>query len=121
MLRSPRRLGTQSRECFAINSRPFTWRAWTYSLAFSSRLVSCSSSLVSCRRSSVLDWQTLGRRMFEVFQSGCLTLQKLKTGGTQCVLVQHQQVNVGPGGQAVVAARVGGGSRTRGRRGKNRR
>ena len=57
-------------------------------------------------------------RLFEVYQSGCLTLQKLKTGGTQRVVVQHQQlVQVGPGGQAVVAGKVGG-SRTRGRRRK---
>ncbi len=31
-------------------------------------------------------------RMFEVYQSGCLTLLRLKTRGTQRVLVQHQQV-----------------------------
>jgi hypothetical protein len=51
-------------------------------------------------------------RMFEVYQSGCLTLQKLKTRGRQPVIVQH--VNVGPGGQAVVAGRVDRGSRKRG-------
>jgi hypothetical protein len=51
-------------------------------------------------------------RMFEVYQSGCLTLQKLKTGGRQRVIVQH--VSVGPGGQAVVAGRVDRGSRGRG-------
>lgn len=59
-------------------------------------------------------------RQLEIYQSGCLTLQKLKTGGRQQVLVQHQQVNVGPGGQAVVAGRLGRGSRTGGTR-KNRR
>lgn len=57
-------------------------------------------------------------RLFEVYQSGCLTLQKLKTGGTQRVVVQYQQVNVEPGGQAVVAGTLAGGSRTRGRRRK---
>jgi hypothetical protein len=51
-------------------------------------------------------------RMFEVYQSGCLTLQKLKTRGKQHVIVQH--VNVGPGGQAVVAGRLSRGSRKRG-------
>ena len=45
--------------------------------------------------------------MMDVYQAGCLTLQKLKTQGTQRVLVQYQQVNVGPGGQAVVAGKVG--------------
>jgi hypothetical protein len=42
-------------------------------------------------------------RLFEVYQSGCLTLQKLKTRGRQYVVVQHQQVNVASGGQAIVA------------------
>jgi hypothetical protein len=34
-------------------------------------------------------------RQLEIYQTGCLTLQKPKTGGRQQVLVQHQQVNVG--------------------------
>ena len=34
-------------------------------------------------------------RQLEIYQTGCLTLQKLKTGVRQQVLVQHQQVNVG--------------------------
>jgi hypothetical protein len=29
-------------------------------------------------------------RLFEVYQSGCLVVQKLKTGGTQRVVVQDQ-------------------------------
>jgi hypothetical protein len=53
-------------------------------------------------------------RLFEVYQSGCLTLQKLKTKGTQRVVVEYQQVNVADGGQAVVTARLGRGSRRRG-------
>jgi hypothetical protein len=53
-------------------------------------------------------------RMMDVYQAGSLTLQKLKTRGTQHVLVQYQQVNVGDGGQAVVAGRVGRGSRNPG-------
>jgi hypothetical protein len=52
-------------------------------------------------------------RLMDVYQAGCLTLLKLQTRGTQRVLVQHQQVNVGPGGQAIVAAEIPG-SRTRG-------
>ena len=60
-------------------------------------------------------------RMFEVYQSGCLTLLKLKAGGTQRIIVQQQQVNVGSGGQAVVAGRLREGSRKRGRGGKNAR
>jgi len=54
-------------------------------------------------------------RVFEVYQSACLTLQKLKTKGQQHVVVSYQQVNVAPGGKALVAGRVGRGSRRRGR------
>jgi hypothetical protein len=46
-------------------------------------------------------------RMMDVYQNGCLVLQKLKTKGTQRVVVQYQQVNVGDGGQALVASKVG--------------
>ena len=46
-------------------------------------------------------------RLFEAFQTDCLTLQKLKTGGRQHVVVQHQQVNVGQGGQVNVAGKHG--------------
>ena len=55
-------------------------------------------------------------RLCEAFQSGCLVQQKLKTGGQQRVLVQHQQVNVGQGAQAVVAGRIDRRRRTRVRR-----
>lgn len=58
-------------------------------------------------------------RLMDVYQAGCLALQKLKTSGTQRVLVQYQQVNVGDGGQAVVAGRIGRGSRSRGKGHKN--
>jgi hypothetical protein len=49
-------------------------------------------------------------RMFEAYQSGCLTLQKLQTRGQQHVIVQHQQVNVAEGGQAIVTARAAAGA-----------
>jgi hypothetical protein len=59
-------------------------------------------------------------RMMDVYQNGCLVLQKLKTKGTQRVVVQYQQVNVNEGGQAVVAGKVGarvrGGTRRKRRR-----
>jgi len=54
-------------------------------------------------------------RMMDAYQNGCVVLQKLKTKGTQRVLVQYQQVNVEAGGQAVVAGRLGRGSRKGGR------
>ena len=58
-------------------------------------------------------------RMFEACQSAALTLQKLKLGGTQRVLVQYQQqVNVESGGQAVVASQMKRASRIGGRRRK---
>jgi hypothetical protein len=43
-------------------------------------------------------------RMMQVFQEGLLTLQKLKTGGKQTMVVQHVQVS--EGGQAVIAGSV---------------
>src|SRR5262249_20240726 len=46
-------------------------------------------------------------RLFDCYQTSCLMLQKLKSGGKQHVVVQYQQqVNVSKGGQAVVAAKV---------------
>jgi len=42
--------------------------------------------------------------MTAAFQQGMLTLQRLRTGGQQQVLVQHQYLtNVADGGQAIVA------------------
>lgn len=52
-------------------------------------------------------------RLFEVAQAACLTLQRMKTGGKQHVVVQH--VTVSEGGQAVVAGHLEGGRRRRGR------
>jgi len=51
-------------------------------------------------------------RLLSVYQSGLLTLQKLRTGGSQTVTVQH--VNVQPGGQAVIGNVGGGGGERRG-------
>ena len=45
-------------------------------------------------------------RMSGSFQQGIGTLQRLRSGGRQVVTVQH--VNVNEGGQALVAAQVGG-------------
>ena len=58
-------------------------------------------------------------RFFDVFQNGCLTLQRLQNGGQQRVVVQYQQqVNVAEGGQAIVAGKLKRGSRNR--RGRSR-
>ncbi len=46
-------------------------------------------------------------RMMQMYQEGLLTLQKLRTGGKQTVLVQHVQVS--EGGQAVIAGSVASG------------
>ena len=48
----------------------------------------------------------IAARMMAMAQQGVITLQKLKTGGTQNVVVQH--VYVQSGGQAVVGALQGG-------------
>lgn len=50
-------------------------------------------------------------RMMQIFQEGLLTLQRLKTGGRQTMIVQHVQVS--DGGNALVAASVNGGSPSR--------
>ena len=47
------------------------------------------------------------------FQSGLLTLQKMRSGGKQVVQVVHQHVAVSEGGQAVVAGNLEGGGRRR--------
>jgi hypothetical protein len=43
-------------------------------------------------------------RMMESYQHGMLTIQKVRSGGQQTVVVQH--VNVGDGGRAMVAGQV---------------
>lgn len=48
-------------------------------------------------------------RAMEVFQRGLLTLQRLRTGGQQTVIVQH--VQVADGGQAVIGQVQTGGSK----------
>ena len=60
-------------------------------------------------------------RLAASYQSGFLALQRVRSGGHQVVTVQH--VHVGEGGQAVVAAKVGGkgGGGTPGRGRGNRR
>jgi len=55
----------------------------------------------------VVKYINAAARLMDVYQNGCLTLQKLKMRGTQRVVVQYQQVNVGDGGQAVVAGKLG--------------
>ena len=46
-------------------------------------------------------------RAMQVYQEGLLTLQKLRTGGKQTVVVQHVQVS--EGGQAVITGSVASG------------
>ena len=48
-------------------------------------------------------------RMMQVYQEAFLTLQKIRSGGRQTVMVQHVQVS--DGGQAVIAGSVKGGGR----------
>jgi hypothetical protein len=50
-------------------------------------------------------------RFMEVYQGAFLTLMKVRTGGKQTVVVQHQQVNVSDGGQAVIAGNIKAGGR----------
>jgi hypothetical protein len=53
-------------------------------------------------------------RMMMAFQQGMVTLDKLRAGGKQTILVQHVQLN--DGGQAVVAGKVRGGAKGEGRK-----
>jgi hypothetical protein len=55
-------------------------------------------------------------RLMEVFQSGAQALQRLRTGGTQRVVVQHQQLVVAQEGHAVVVNNPPDRSKRRGRR-----
>jgi hypothetical protein len=48
-------------------------------------------------------------RAFGGYDDGWLALARIRRGGKQTVTVVHQNVAVGPGGQAVVAGNVGGG------------
>jgi hypothetical protein len=62
----------------------------------------------SAERASVQGVRLAGAvaRMMASYQSGLLTLQRLRTGGRQVVTVQH--VTIEDGGQAVVAGKVSG-------------
>jgi len=54
-------------------------------------------------------------RMMQVYQEALLTLQKIRTGGKQVVVVQHVQVS--QGGQAVIAGSMEAGDRGAGEHG----
>ena len=49
-------------------------------------------------------------RAFGAYNDGMLALDRIRRGGKQTVTVVHQNVAVGPGGQAVVAGNVRGGA-----------
>jgi hypothetical protein len=53
-------------------------------------------------------------RLMQAYQQGMVTLDRLRTGNKQTIIVQHVQVN--EGGQAVVAGKV---PRARGEGGRN--
>jgi hypothetical protein len=56
-------------------------------------------------------------RMMDTYQRGLLTLERIRSGGRQTVVVQH--VNVADGGQAMIAGQVKARAKRRGRRAKN--
>jgi hypothetical protein len=61
---------------------------------------------------------TVAVRAFGGYDDGMLALDRIRRGGKQTVTVVHQNVAVGPGGQAVVAGAVrGGGPRGKSTRG----
>jgi hypothetical protein len=57
-------------------------------------------------------------RLISVYQNGLLTLQRLRSGGSQTVTVQH--VTVAQGGQAVIGNVAAGGTKRRGINAKKR-
>jgi hypothetical protein len=66
----------------------------------------------NCQPENIARLVNASARMMDCYQAGALALLKLKTRGKQRVVVQY--VSVGAGGQAVVAGRIGRGSRKRG-------
>jgi hypothetical protein len=60
-------------------------------------------------------------RLIETFQTGCLTLKRLKTGGTQRVIVQRQQIVQTKDGKTLVVGELKPTRQaTRDRRGRGR-
>jgi hypothetical protein len=53
-------------------------------------------------------------KLMGAFNDAVLTVQRRRSGGKQVVQVIHQQVAVGPGGQAIVAGTVKGRRKTGG-------
>lgn len=62
------------------------------------RRLEAGESVEACRMANT------AARLMSVFQAAALTLQRLRTGGSQTVTVQH--VNVAPGGQAAVVGNM---------------
>jgi hypothetical protein len=89
------------------------------SLRLMDRALSCEAGGRSMREGDSVEACRLANtatRLMSVYQDGLLTLQRLRTGGTQTVTVQH--VNVAPGAQAVIGNVRSGGRRRRGSNGK---
>jgi hypothetical protein len=80
-----------------------TMRLMAQALSFESQ----QESLEACRLANT------AARLMGVYQDGLLTLQRLRTGGSQTVTVQH--VNVQSGGQAVIGDVSTGGAQAWGR------
>ena len=65
------------------------------------KLTGCINQHLSIEAGRLLN---ASARMMECFAHGLLTIAKVRSGGRQTVVVQH--VNVGDGGQAMVAGQV---------------
>lgn len=75
-----------------------------YDIALAHKIANEQASKASYESDPTMELKRLqvSARMMGVSQQGMLNLQKLRTGGTQNVIVQH--VHVADGGQAVVGA-----------------
>lgn len=63
----------------------------------------------TCDENVSLKMLNAATRFMDVFQKGFEVIHKVKRGNRQTIIIKHQQVNVGNGGQAVIADSAGGG------------
>jgi hypothetical protein len=69
-------------------------------VAHKAAMDSTSKAFLASEPADQIRYMNLSARMMEVYQRGTLTLQRLRTGGSQKITVHH--VTVSDGGQAIV-------------------
>lgn len=86
----------------SIDARNSLEKMLAHQLALAHRLVFDLANKATGHKDPAIaiKWLNLSARMMDTFQGGLLAIQKLRTGNSQTVVVQHVSVT---GGQAVVA------------------